>query len=116
MRIGEVERLTGVSARSLRHYDALGLLATSRRGNGYREFPEGTVHQVVRIKRFIAAGFTLETIRDVLPCVNGDRVEMCPEVAALIRDELSDIDDAMADLARRRDLVTSMLVRQRLSR
>lgn len=116
MRIGEVERLTGVSARSLRHYDAHGLLATSRHSNGYREFADGTVQQVVRIKRLIEAGFTLETIRDVLPCVNGDRVDMCPEVASLIREELSEIDDAMADLARRRDLVTSMLIGQRLSR
>ncbi|WP_055476303.1 MerR family transcriptional regulator [Gordonia sp. HS-NH1] len=116
MRIGEVQRLTGVSARSLRHYDAHGLLATARNSNGYRDFGEGTVEQVGRIKRLLAAGFSIDTIRHVLPCVNGDQVEMCPKVAALIRDELLDIDNAMADLTRKRDLVTSMITEQRLAK
>lgn len=114
MRIGEVQHLTGVSARSLRHYDEQGLLATVRNPNGYRDFADETVERVGRIKRLLAAGFTIDTIREVLPCVNGDRVDMCPEVAALIRDELADIDNAMTDLIRRRELVTSMLAEQRL--
>ncbi|RAF05736.1 MerR family transcriptional regulator, partial [Burkholderia multivorans] len=36
MRIGEVSRRSGVSARMLRHYETLGLVTPSARGsNGY---------------------------------------------------------------------------------
>lgn len=38
MLIGELSRRTGVSARSLRYYEAQGLLSAGRGANGYRDY------------------------------------------------------------------------------
>jgi len=39
MRIGELAKRTGVSVRSLRYYDKMGLLGAGRSENGYRPLP-----------------------------------------------------------------------------
>jgi DNA-binding transcriptional MerR regulator len=69
MRIGELARSTGVSARSLRHYEAAGLLAPARSTSGYRDYDQAEVITVGIIKTLIAAGLPLGVISQVLPSV-----------------------------------------------
>ena len=38
MRINEVAKLTGVSARTLQYYDEIGLLIPKKLDNGYRDY------------------------------------------------------------------------------
>jgi DNA-binding transcriptional MerR regulator len=40
MRIGELARQAGVSTRTLRHYEGLGLLTPRRTANGYRDYAD----------------------------------------------------------------------------
>ena len=48
--IQEVARLTGTTSRTLRHYDAIGLLAPSRVGdNGYRWYDDDALVRLQRI-------------------------------------------------------------------
>ena len=50
--IGEFSRLSHVSARMLRYYDAMGLLRPDRVGeNGYRYYSESQLMDLVRIER-----------------------------------------------------------------
>src|SRR6478752_2172764 len=72
MQIGELGRATGASARSLRHYEQLGLIASRRRVNGYRDFGPETIETVRRIKALLAVGLTLDTIRELPPSEEGD--------------------------------------------
>jgi DNA-binding transcriptional MerR regulator len=69
MRIGELARTTGVSARSLRHYEQAGLIAPSRLESGYRDYDAAEVMTVGVIKTLISAGLVLQEIVEVLPCV-----------------------------------------------
>lgn len=106
--IGELAAATGASARSLRHYEALGLITSARRVNGYRVFDRGTVAVVGRIRRLLAAGFTLDAVAVILPCVSDDAhtpVDMCPVVASRIRDALSGIETETRRLALRREAI-----------
>ncbi|MFF8893581.1 MerR family transcriptional regulator [Brevibacterium casei] len=51
MRIGEVSRRSGVSARMLRHYETLGLVTPSARGsNGYREYSPSDIGRIFHIE------------------------------------------------------------------
>ena len=67
MRSGELARLTGVSADTLRHYERLGILPTSQRTNsGYRMFAPSAVERVQLAQRAVQLGFSLNELSEVL--------------------------------------------------
>lgn len=109
MRIGELAQRCNVSARSLRYYEEQQLLHSHRHANGYRDYPESAVGTVTQIRALIDAGFGAATIRKVLPCLNGDDVDMCPQVAEVIRETLRGIEDQLRDLDAKRNKVTALL-------
>ncbi|MGI5478755.1 MerR family transcriptional regulator [Streptomyces lavendofoliae] len=72
MRIGELARATGATARALRHYEQAGLISSERASNGYRVYDERVVVRVRNIRHLLAAGLTLDDVRVFLPCLDGD--------------------------------------------
>ena len=65
--IQEIARLTGTTSRTLRHYDAIGLLPpTSIAANGYRCYDETALVRLQRILLFKELGLPLTTIAEVL--------------------------------------------------
>jgi DNA-binding transcriptional MerR regulator len=78
MQIGELSKRTAVSVRMLRYYEDEGLLHPRRTSSGYREYGDAEEQTVRRIRLLGAAGLTLETIRQILPCVRNDRPEFEP--------------------------------------
>ena len=73
MNVGELAAVTGVSVRSLHHYESVGLLQPDRKGNGYRTFGDDDVRRVHLIRRFQSVGFSLAEVRDLAPCWRDDR-------------------------------------------
>ncbi|MDA0565731.1 MerR family transcriptional regulator [Streptomonospora sp. S1-112] len=63
MLIGEVARRSGVSARMLRHYEALGLVRPSARtGSGYREYSGEDIRRIFHIESLRSLGLSLREI------------------------------------------------------
>ncbi|WP_317447211.1 MerR family transcriptional regulator [Streptomyces collinus] len=63
MLIGEVARRSGVSARMLRHYDALGLVRpTGRTTGGYREYSAEDVRRIFHVESLRSLGLSLKQI------------------------------------------------------
>lgn len=103
LRIGALAQQTGASVRSIRHYDAHGLLTSSRSANGYRVFPHACIAQVRQIQRLIATGFNLDEIVGFPECMRlVEGAQMCPETAQAHRARLQLIERQLADLERRR--------------
>jgi MerR family transcriptional regulator, thiopeptide resistance regulator len=69
-KIGELAKRTGVSIRTLHHYDDIGLLSPSHRTeSGHRVYGREEVVRLQQILSLRQNGFSLEQIRDAL---NGD--------------------------------------------
>jgi DNA-binding transcriptional MerR regulator len=100
MRIGELSRVTGVSTRSLRHYEEQGLLHPSRGGNGYRDYAGADTVRVRNIRFLLDSGLTLDDARALGPCLDGDvpRAEPSPALLARARDRLVRLEARIAAL------------------
>jgi DNA-binding transcriptional MerR regulator len=94
MRVGEVSGRTGVSVRSIRHYERAGLLAAARGRNGYREFDEAVVERVGMIRDLIGSGFTVAEIQSLSACLStaADDCGCCTRTVALYREKLAKIE------------------------
>ena len=67
MNIGQAAKLSGVSAKMIRHYEALGLLPkASRTQSGYRQYGANDVHTLRFIRRARDLGFGIADIAGLL--------------------------------------------------
>ncbi|MET8312334.1 heavy metal-responsive transcriptional regulator [Micromonospora sp. NPDC005173] len=108
MRIGELADATGITTKTLRFYEASGLLPPAGRyGNGYRDYDDGAVARLDFIRRGRAAGFTLAQIRDILAVRDAGNAP-CGHVRELLAQRLDAIDAQLADLHALRSTVAQL--------
>ncbi len=80
--IGEIARRSGVNARTIRRYDAVGLLKPSARSAaGYRLYEEGDIRRLDMIVALRAVGYSIPEMRSVLD-EDGSAVRTAIERAA----------------------------------
>jgi DNA-binding transcriptional MerR regulator len=98
LRSGELARLTGVSADTLRHYEKLGILAMSQRTTGgYRMFPRTAVERVHLAQRALKLGFSLHELSEIL-CVRDNGGAPCHRVLSLTEEKLRTLDQQIEQL------------------
>lgn len=67
MLIGELAQASGLTVRTLRHYERLGLVAPATRGeNGYRHYGRAEVARLYRVRALKALGLSLKEIASVM--------------------------------------------------
>jgi DNA-binding transcriptional MerR regulator len=67
MRIGELAEKAGVTPRTIRYYEKLGLIAPSEReGKGFRYYTDAELARLRKIDALQALGLSLEEIGDIL--------------------------------------------------
>ncbi|MDN5570484.1 MAG: MerR family transcriptional regulator [Propionibacteriaceae bacterium] len=99
MQIGEVAELTGMSFRTLRHYDEVGLLSPSARSQGgFRLYAPEDLDQLLVIRRMKPLGFSLDEMLQVRLLT--EKLKALPEPDADLQAEL---DDMIAEAHRRRE-------------
>ncbi|KNX37488.1 MerR family transcriptional regulator [Luteipulveratus halotolerans] len=97
MQIGEAARATRTSARSLRHYEAVGLIEPGRLANGFRDYCTSTLERVETIRFLLDAGLPVRLV-----------------AAALTRDATDGPayhDDFLAEVIRFRDRIERRIER-----
>lgn len=99
MHIGELAERTGLSTRTVRHYDDVGLLhPTGRSEGGFRLYSTDDLDRLLIIRRMKPLGFTLEQMAELLGVVDRLRSADGPE-----RERLqSELDAYIADAEERR--------------
>lgn len=95
--IGEVAARTGLTERTLRYYEEVGLLAPGRDGGGRRRYDAAGLDRLYRIRLLRELGTPV--------------AEVDPDAADLLgltRRHLTDLDTRAADLARQRERVRAV--------
>lgn len=115
LKIGDLASMFGMTARSIRYYEELGLLKSNDRTEGiHRRYPGKNVIYLKRIKQLKAYGLSLGEIKEFFDLAEADPSgERCKEMLvrtyeARIRAEEESIAAAKArldELARQADLV-----------
>lgn len=76
MKVKEVANLTGVSVRTLHHYDEIGLLIPDDiNESGYRLYSEDNLETLQQILFFKEVGFSLKKIKEIINSPSFDRQE-----------------------------------------
>ena len=87
--IGEFSRLSRVSPRMLRHYDAIGLLRPEAVGdNGYRYYRQEQLKDLIAIRRWREYGFSLVEIGTLLRLSETDQAVLLRRRCQALREEL----------------------------
>ena len=107
MNIGEAAKASGVSAKMIRHYEAIGLIGAAQRTEaGYRVYGEREVQVLQFIHRGRALGFSLDQIGTLLALWQ-DKQRASKDVRAMARQHIDELDRKIADMqAMRRTLET----------
>ena len=106
MNIGEAATASGVSAKMIRHYEALGLVpGVARTESGYRQYDAGTVHNLRFIRRARDLGFSTTEIAELLALWR-NRSRSSAEVKKIALAHVADLQRRIADMqAMQRTLV-----------
>jgi len=98
VRIGELARRAGTSARTLRFYEQAGLLpAPLRTPSGYRDYDDTAVDRLAFVRAAQAAGLTLAEIREVV-AVREAQGPPCAHVVELLDRHANELDTRIAEL------------------
>jgi Cu(I)-responsive transcriptional regulator len=96
--IGQAARDSGVSAKMIRHYEAIGLLPRAQRSNGnYRLYDAAEVHSLRFIHRARSLGFPLETIKQLLALWRNRR-RPSAQVKKLALSHVADLESKIVEL------------------
>lgn len=96
MRIGDAAKRSGVSAKMIRYYETIGLLAKAqRRDNDYRDFDDNDIHTLHFIRRARLLGFSVEEIGRLVELWR-DKQRPSREVKAITEAHVADLRNRIA--------------------
>jgi len=103
-KVGELAARTGLTVRTLHHYDAIGLLSPSGRtesahGSGHRLYTAADVARLQQIQSLKMLGFTLEQIRDYLTRGDYDPRQVVRLHLARVREQAGELKRLAGRLA-----------------
>src|SRR6266851_10468631 len=98
LRIGEVARQAGVTAKAVRFYERKRVLPPAKRAaNRYRLYDDEAVGMLRFVKQATGLGLTLAEIKEIIAIRRGGRPP-CAHVHRLMRDKAAELDRKLADL------------------
>ncbi|NDR59096.1 Cu(I)-responsive transcriptional regulator [Aliiruegeria sabulilitoris] len=108
MNIGDVSRLSGLPAKTIRYYEEIGLVAPLRDDNGYRRFRESDLHRLAFLNRARSLGFTIEDCRGLLALYQDDH-RASADVKRIAYEHLARIDEKLVELQAMRQTLAHLV-------
>ncbi|MEO6888241.1 MAG: MerR family transcriptional regulator [Ktedonobacteraceae bacterium] len=116
LQIGEVATLLGISTKTIRYYQQIGLLAApSRSTSGYRLYSASDLLRLLRIKRLRALGLSLERIKTALAIPAAEKAGAEYALRSILQALEEDLSTQMQALEKQRAAIRKLLAQERLS-
>ena len=98
--IGQLAQATGVSAKTIRYYEEVGVLPRpSRTRAGYRQYAQQGVHRLRFIRRARALGLPLQHLKALTAVLDdGPRTTVRPRLLVLVRAQLAAVHEQITEL------------------
>ncbi|MFI7360915.1 MerR family transcriptional regulator [Streptomyces sp. NPDC050149] len=111
MRISEVARRAGVTTKTVRYYESVGLIVPARLANGYRDYSERDARMVREARELNRLGIPVERTRPFLACLASgrDHADDCPSSLAGYREAIDDLTLRIEELTARRSVLARHL-------
>lgn len=98
MNIGQAAAASGVTAKMIRHYEALGLVKAPRRtASNYRTYAENEIHVLRFIKRARSLGFSMAEIKELLGLWH-NKARSSAAVKRIARSHIEELEHKIAEL------------------
>ena len=102
--VTEVSKCTGVSVRTLHHYDAIGLLKPSRVTEaGYRLYDDGALQRLQSILLFRTLRFSLKEIRQILDSPGFDPMEALEQQLELLELQKRQLEETISHVRKMKE-------------
>jgi len=109
LRSGQLAKLVGVSADTLRHYERIGLIPRApRTAAGYRMYSPELVERVKTVRRAQQLGFTLSELAEIFRIRDRGRAP-CARVLAMTEQKLATLGQRVRELQRARRSMQALL-------
>lgn len=97
MNITRAASAAGLTAKAVRYYEAIGLIAAPRRANGYRDYGRAEIEKLKFLSRARGLGFSVEDCRQLLS-LWGDQRRASSDVRALAETRIREVEAKIAEL------------------
>jgi Cu(I)-responsive transcriptional regulator len=107
--IGGAAKASGVSAKMIRHYEALGLLAEARRTQaGYRLYERNDIHTLRFVRRARDLGFSIKAIEQLLGLWRNRR-RSSADVRRVAQQHIAELNQKIDELQAMRRTLTQLV-------
>lgn len=107
--IGRLARELGLNPRTIRYYEALGLLPEpSRTLSGYRHYPPEVADRLRFVKKAQRLGFTLHEIKDIL-LLKEEGTKPCLHVRNLAQKKVKELEELIKESKALRENLKALL-------
>lgn len=98
MKIGELASTAGVTTKTIRYYESIGVLdEPARTDAGYRSYGPAAIERLDFIKQAQSSGLALAEIRSILE-IKDSGGKTCEHTTALLRRHLDELDTKIVEL------------------
>ena len=97
--IGQAAKATGIAARTIRFYEAAGVLPEpDRTPSGYRRYSPDAVRRLLFVRRARVLGLSLPQLRTLLTTIEDGRGPARPRVREVLRAHLASVQGQLREL------------------
>ncbi len=98
MQIGELANTAGVTTKTIRYYESIGVLdEPARTDSGYRSYGPAAVERLDFVKQAQSTGLALAEIKSILE-IKDQGGQTCEHTKALLRQHLDELDERIVEL------------------